>query len=82
MVSEVCIRLFNLWTLIATIAILLYPALEHSTTALVLIALDAVLLPYKPYRTWVMTRRYLAIASIRNLWTKETVWRKQTKAGW
>ena len=79
---EAYLHLINPWILLVAVAILLRLALNPSTTALALIALGATLLIYKPYRTWITTQLYLAIASIRNLWTKETVWRKQTKAGW
>jgi len=60
-------------------AILLYQAIKSSITAVTLFALGAVLLVYRPYRTWIMTQAYLVVATIRNLWTKEIAWEKQVK---
>ena len=37
------------------------------------------LLAYKPYRTWVAMQLCLIAAALRNLWTKEVVWRKEDK---
>ena len=61
------------------IAILLYQAVKSSTMAIALLALGAVLLVYRPYRTWVMTQAYLVVASIRNLWAREIAWENGLK---
>ncbi len=76
---ETYLHLLNPWILVAAAAILLYLALNPSIVALALIALGAMLSVYKPYRTWITAQLYLVIASIRNLWTRELVWRKQAK---
>ncbi|RLG86813.1 MAG: glycosyltransferase family 2 protein, partial [Thermoprotei archaeon] len=48
--------------------------------AMTLLTIGISLLIYKPYRTWITTQIYLITATIRNLWTKETIWKKQTKS--
>jgi len=79
LVAETYLHIFNPWILLLATAILLYQAVKSSTMAVALLALGAVLLVYRPYRTWVMTQAYLVVASIRNLWTKEIAWEKQVK---
>jgi len=76
---EAYLHLINPWILLVAVAILLYLALNPLTTALALLALGVSLLVLKPFRTWVATQIYLAIAALRNLWTKEIAWRKQEK---
>jgi len=51
LLTEVYIRLFNPWILVAATAILLYLTLNSSIVAIALIALGAMLLVFKPYRT-------------------------------
>ena len=79
LIAEAFLHVFNQWILLLATAILLYQAIKFSTTAVTLLALGAVLLVYRPYRTWIMTQAYLVVASIRNLWTKEIAWEKQVK---
>ena len=79
LVVESYLHLVNPWLLPITTAILLHQTLKGSITAVALIALGLALLVYKPFRTWITTQLYLIVATIRNLWTKEIVWRKQAK---
>jgi cellulose synthase/poly-beta-1,6-N-acetylglucosamine synthase-like glycosyltransferase len=80
LLAETHLHLFNPWILVITALILAYQTVKGSALALALVALGALLLAYKPYRTWIMTQLYLAVASIRNLWTKEIAWERQYKS--
>ena len=79
LIAEAWLHLANPWLLLVSALLLLYLAIKGSAPALALLALGASLLALKPFRTWVATQTYLVIATLRNLWTKELVWRKQEK---
>jgi hypothetical protein len=53
--------------------------LKGSIIAIAVLAAGALLLAYKPYRTWVVAQIYLIVAMLRNMWSKEIAWRKQAK---
>ena len=76
---ETWLHLANPWTLITATATLITTAIAGSMLASLLLAIGALLLIYKPYRTWITTQLHLALATIRNLWTKELAWSKQNK---
>lgn len=74
---EAFLHLANPWLLLASTALLLALSIMKSLIAIALLSLGiAMLLLYKPFRTWILNQLYLAIASIRNLWTKEIIWSK------
>ena len=77
---ETFLHLANPYLLLASsILLIASTAITSSITALSILALGAVLLIVKQYRTWVTQQLYLIAASIRNLWTGEIVWSKQAK---
>jgi len=79
LLAEAYLHLANPWLLLASVITLLYSAANGSALAVALLALGILLLLYKPFRTWVATQLYLAIATVRNLWTREIVWVKHVK---
>ena len=79
LLAEAWLHLANPWLLPVSALLLLYLAAAGSAPALALLALGASLLALKPFRTWVATQTYLVVAALRNLRTKELVWRKQEK---
>ncbi len=79
LLAETWLHLANPWLLLASTLLLLYLAITGSTTALILLALGALLLTLKLFRTWITTQTYLVIATLRNIQTKEIVWEKQEK---
>ena len=74
--TEAYLHLVNPWLLPAALA----AALAAGPPGWVLVALGLALLVYKPYRTWIAMQAYLIAAALRNLWTKEIVWKKEEKA--
>jgi len=77
---EIYLHLINPWLLVVTIALLLASALQGSLTALALLLLGLVLLLCRPFRTWIATQLYLAVASLRNPISRELIWEKHTKS--
>ena len=65
--------------LVPAILLIVSVVLARSLIALALLVLGTVLLAIKHYRTWITQNLYLIVASVRNLWTKEIIWSKQTK---
>jgi len=77
---ESFLHLTNPFLLLVSTTLLIASTLTtHSFTALSVLALGAVLLAIKQYRTWIVQQFYLIIASLKNLWSKEIIWSKQTK---
>jgi cellulose synthase/poly-beta-1,6-N-acetylglucosamine synthase-like glycosyltransferase len=76
---EAWLHLANPWLLAAAAILLLADVVSGSLLALALLTLGALLLAYKPYRTWVAMQLYLMAAAIRNLKTKDIVWEKEAK---
>jgi cellulose synthase/poly-beta-1,6-N-acetylglucosamine synthase-like glycosyltransferase len=76
---EAWLHLANPWLLVLAAFLLLATALSGSLLALALLALGALLLAYKPYRTWVTMQLYLMAAAVRNLKTKDIAWEKEAK---
>jgi cellulose synthase/poly-beta-1,6-N-acetylglucosamine synthase-like glycosyltransferase len=66
----------NPWLLLACIILLITGTFYGSLTALILLGMGLTLLVLKVYRIWVLQQLYLVIAAVRNLWTREIVWRK------
>jgi glycosyltransferase involved in cell wall biosynthesis len=78
-VVEAYLHLVNPWLLPIATTLLIHQALRGSIIAIAVLATGALLLAYKPYRTWVATQLYLIVAMLRNIWSKEIAWRKQAK---
>jgi hypothetical protein len=76
---ETWLHLANPWLLATATILLLADAVSGSLLALALLTLGALLLAYKPYRTWVAMQLYLMAAALRNLKTKEIAWEKEAK---
>jgi hypothetical protein len=64
--------------LVAT-SLLLYRALEGSLRASIILTIGLILLIYKPFRTWIATQVYLIVGMIRNIFSREIIWRKLAK---
>ncbi|AET33421.1 glycosyltransferase [Pyrobaculum ferrireducens] len=73
--AEAYLHLVNPWLLPAALA----TALAAGPPGWALAALGLALLAHKPYRTWIAMQMYLMIAALRNLWTKEIMWKKEDK---
>jgi len=69
-------HVINPWLLILSTILLIIDVVYGSFIALTLLGIGVVLLIVKEYRTWVLQQLYLVSAAIRNLWTKEIIWRK------
>jgi len=65
--------------LTSTVLLIASAVITHSLTALSILALGAVLLAIKQYRTWIVQQFHLIVAGLRNLWSKEIAWSKQVK---
>jgi biofilm PGA synthesis N-glycosyltransferase PgaC len=76
---EAYLHLVNPWLLPIATTLLIYQALRGSVIAIAVLAAGALLLAFKPYRTWVATQLYLIMAMLRNLLTKDIAWEKQVK---
>jgi len=77
--AETFLHLFNPWILLTTAILLISSAVQGSIAATSLLAIGIAALIIKPYRMWIHQQLVLMIATIRNLWTKELVWRKEQK---
>jgi len=73
---ESYLHLVNPWLLLASALLLLIETLTLHPVATTLFIIGIALLLFKPYRTWIESQAQLILATIRNLWTKEIVWRK------
>ncbi len=76
---EFFLHVLNPWLLLGAVMLLAISAILGSLLALSLLVIGVLLLFYNPYRTWIVTQVYLILAMIRNMWTKDIVWRKQFK---
>ena len=76
---ETFLHLINPWIFLMAVIMILISALMGSHITLTLLIIGIMLLICKSFRTWIMAQMYLIIATIRNLWTKEIIWRKQIK---
>jgi len=77
---ESFLHLVNPFLLLLSIILLIISMLiTHSLIALSILVLGITLLVIKQYRTWIVNQFYLVVASLRNLWTKEIAWSKQSK---
>jgi biofilm PGA synthesis N-glycosyltransferase PgaC len=72
------LHLINPWLFLASMSLLVINTFYNSLTALILLGVGLMLLVLRPYRTWMLQQFYLIMATMRNLWTKETIWCKQT----
>jgi biofilm PGA synthesis N-glycosyltransferase PgaC len=70
------LHLVNPWLLLVSMSLLVISAFYSSLTALILLGIGLMLLVLRPYRTWMLQQFYLIMATMRNLWTKETIWSK------
>ena len=66
----------NPWFLTVCVILLILGAFFGSFIALILLGVGLMLLILKAFRTWMIQQLYLAIAAIKNLWTKEVTWKK------
>ncbi len=77
---ESFLHLVNPSLLLAVAILLMISALvAYSPTALAILILGLALLSIKQYRTWIVQQFFLAVGVLRNLWTREIVWRKESK---
>jgi len=70
------LHIINPWLLIVAIALLIVSTLHTSPVAPIILGIGLVLLISSTYRMWILQQLYLVIGAVRNLWTKELVWRK------
>ena len=77
---EIFLHLINPWLLPIIVIILIISTIIFSSLfALATFILGSLLLALGQYRTWLSTQLFLLIAYLKNLVTKEIVWRKQEK---
>ena len=79
LLTEAYLHLANPWLLPTAATLLVCSAIMGEALATIILVLGALLLLYKPFRTWVSMQIFLVAAMIRNLWAKEIVWSKQRK---
>jgi cellulose synthase/poly-beta-1,6-N-acetylglucosamine synthase-like glycosyltransferase len=70
------LHVVNPWLLIASAILLVMSILYTSFIAITLLGTGITLLVLRVYRMWVLQQLYLAIATVRNLWTREITWSK------
>ncbi|MCC6055766.1 MAG: glycosyltransferase [Desulfurococcaceae archaeon] len=73
---ESYLHLVNPWILLVTVILILLETLRLQPLAIIMLIIGMILLFFKPYRTWIETQIQLILATVRNLWTKEIVWKK------
>jgi cellulose synthase/poly-beta-1,6-N-acetylglucosamine synthase-like glycosyltransferase len=66
----------NPWLLFMSVTLLLMSLFYGSLIALILLGAGLMLLFLKSYRIWILHQLFLAIASIRNIQTKEITWNR------
>jgi len=71
---EAYLHVFNPFLLAVAVALLVASAIIGSTTAIMLLAIGAILLVVKPYRAWIQSQLYLLIAAFRSLVVREEAW--------
>ncbi|MEM2960625.1 MAG: glycosyltransferase, partial [Candidatus Bathyarchaeia archaeon] len=76
---EAFLHIINPWLLMASASMLAASALTGSMESLIILAIGLALTAYAPYRTWLASQLFLMAASIRNLFNREIVWKKQEK---
>jgi cellulose synthase/poly-beta-1,6-N-acetylglucosamine synthase-like glycosyltransferase len=79
LLAEAYLHLVNPWLLPIATTLLIHQALKGSIIATAVLAVGALLLAFKPYRTWVAAQVYLIAAMLKNLLTKDITWEKQVK---
>jgi len=77
--TETFLHLFNPWILLTATTLLIISTIQRSIVATTLLAIGIAALTIKSYRMWIHQQIALIIAAIRNLQTKELVWRKEVK---
>jgi glycosyltransferase involved in cell wall biosynthesis len=67
----------NPWLLMVSIAFFLIDVtLFKSLISMVLLSIGLAFLALKTFRMWFLQQLYLTVAAIRNLWTKDVMWKK------
>jgi len=80
LLAEGYLHLVNPWILAPTTSLLIISAIAYcSLASWTILALGLLLIALKPYRSWVTMQLCLITGSVRNLYTKEIVWTKQSK---
>ncbi|ADY01317.1 glycosyl transferase, family 2 [Vulcanisaeta moutnovskia 768-28] len=79
MLYESYLHLINPWLFVIGFVLVIISAMHGAIIPIVLILIGMVLLAIRFFRTWITTQVILVVASIRNLWNKELVWRKIEK---
>jgi len=74
--AEYVIHIVNPWLLLAAISVLLVSAVNGSLLSLSMLTIGMILLCFSGYRSWLLQQIYLLAAAVRNLRTKDLVWRK------
>ncbi|MEM4557716.1 MAG: glycosyltransferase [Desulfurococcaceae archaeon] len=71
------LTVLNPWLLIAAMLLAMAGVLFNSSLVLfILLACGFMLLAVKTFRMWIIHQLILVIAAVKNLWTKELVWKK------
>lgn len=76
---ETFLHVVNPWLLLLIAVLLPVCAIKGSTLSKIFLVSGLALLMVKSYRTWITQQVHLIAASVRNLKTKEIVWRKDIK---
>lgn len=79
LIVEEYLHLMNPWLLVGALMLALTSAALGNDIAGVLLLLAVAALAINPYRTWLVTQIYLVLAFIKNIFTKELIWEKQSK---
>ncbi|MEM4449094.1 MAG: glycosyltransferase [Fervidicoccaceae archaeon] len=73
---ESYLHVVNPWMLLVSMIFLFTETLKLQHIAATLLLAGAILLLFKPYKIWIETQLQLILATIKNLWTKEIIWKK------
>jgi len=80
LLAEGYLHLVNPWVLaVATVLLMISAIAYRSLVSWAVLALGLLPIVLEPYRTWVTMQLCLIAGSVRNLYTKEIVWTKQSK---
>ena len=76
---EIYLHLVNPWLLLIGLIILIMETLSGFIFSLTVLIIGLLALALKSFRTWVITQMYLIISMVKNIYTKELIWKKQSK---
>jgi len=77
LIIEIFLHLINPWIFVTAIMLITVSTIQGNITAVMTLFIGGISLKLKSFRTWVIHQIYLLVAQIRNLYTKELIWKKE-----